>query len=177
MINDKAKLAVEIVEALLAMGEQSGEEARRQGESIHAKLVLYKDLPGEADVEREHLPGKRSRTHQKLVLNGSTVHLGWSSYADGRLAEIFVDLHKGGSSIRGLCSGFAIAVSLGLQHGVPLQEFVDAFVGTRFEPSGPVIGEGSSVTYASSLLDLVFQELAASFGASEPEDVPDLVHV
>ncbi|HTQ81827.1 MAG TPA: vitamin B12-dependent ribonucleotide reductase, partial [Pseudolabrys sp.] len=81
---------------------------------------------------------------------------------DGRLGEIFVDMHKEGAALRSLLNNFAIAISLGLQYGVPLEEYVDAFTFTRFEPQGPVQGN-DSIKYATSILDYVFRELAVSY--------------
>src|SRR5204863_7696600 len=92
-------------------------------------------------------------------------------YDDGRLGEIFIDMHKEGAALRSLLNNFAIAVSLGLQYGVPLDEYVDAFTFTRFEPSGPVQGN-DSIKYATSILDYVFRELAVSYLARF-----DLAHI
>ena len=89
----------------------------------------------------------------------------------GRIGEIFIDMHKEGAALRSLLNNFAIAVSLGLQYGVPLEEYVDAFTFTRFEPSGPVQGN-DSIKYATSILDYVFRELAVSY-----LDRFDLAHV
>jgi len=90
------------------------------------------------------------------------VYLRTGEYDDGRLGEIFIDMHKEGAALRSLLNNFAIAVSLGLQYGVPLDEYVDAFTFTRFEPSGPVQGN-DSIKYATSILDYVFRELAVSY--------------
>ncbi len=83
-------------------------------------------------------------------------------YDDGRIGEIFIDMHKEGAALRSFINNFAIAVSLGLQYGVPLEEYVDAFTFTRFEPAGPVQGN-DSIKYATSILDYVFRELAVSY--------------
>src|SRR4029453_9310272 len=83
-------------------------------------------------------------------------------YDDGRLGEIFIDMHKEGAALRSLLNNFAIAVSLGLQYGVPLEEYVDAFTFTRFEPTGPVQGN-DSIKYATSILDYVFREFVCSY--------------
>jgi ribonucleoside-diphosphate reductase alpha chain len=83
-------------------------------------------------------------------------------YDDGRIGEIFIDMHKEGAALRSFINNFAIAVSLGLQYGVPLDEYVDAFTFTRFEPAGPVQGN-DSIKYATSILDYVFRELAVSY--------------
>jgi ribonucleoside-diphosphate reductase alpha chain len=96
------------------------------------------------------------------VVGGHKVYLRTGEYDDGRLGEIFIDMHKEGAALRSLLNNFAIAVSLGLQYGVPLDEYVDAFTFTRFEPSGPVQGN-DSIKYATSILDYVFRELAVSY--------------
>src|SRR4029079_12751795 len=83
-------------------------------------------------------------------------------YEDGRLGEIFIDMHKEGAAFRSLMNNFAIAISVGLQYGVPLEEFVEAFTFTRFEPAGPVIGN-DSIKSATSVLDYIFRELAVSY--------------
>jgi ribonucleoside-diphosphate reductase alpha chain len=112
--------------------------------------------------EREKLPDRRKGYTQKAVVGGHKVYLRTGEYDDGRLGEIFIDMHKEGAALRSLLNNFAIAVSLGLQYGVPLDEYVDAFTFTRFEPQGPVQGN-DSIKYATSILDYVFRELAVSY--------------
>ena len=112
--------------------------------------------------ERERMPDRRKGYTQKAVVGGHKVYLRTGEYDDGRLGEIFIDMHKEGAALRSLLNNFAIAVSLGLQYGVPLEEYVDAFTFTRFEPSGPVQGN-DSIKYATSILDYVFRELAVSY--------------
>jgi ribonucleoside-diphosphate reductase alpha chain len=112
--------------------------------------------------ERERMPDRRKGYTQKAVVGGHKVYLRTGKYEDGRLGEIFIDMHKEGAALRSLLNNFAIAVSLGLQYGVPLEEYVDAFTFTRFEPSGPVQGN-DSIKYATSILDYVFRELAVSY--------------
>jgi ribonucleoside-diphosphate reductase alpha chain len=112
--------------------------------------------------ERERMPDRRKGYTQKAVVGGHKVYLRTGEYDDGRLGEIFIDMHKEGAALRSLLNNFAIAVSLGLQYGVPLDEYVDAFTFTRFEPSGPVQGN-DSIKYATSILDYVFRELAVSY--------------
>ena len=121
--------------------------------------------------ERERMPDRRKGYTQKAVVGGHKVYLRTGEYDDGRLGEIFIDMHKEGAALRSLLNNFAIAVSLGLQYGVPLDEYVDAFTFTRFEPSGPVQGN-DSIKYATSILDYVFRELAVSYLARF-----DLAHV
>jgi ribonucleoside-diphosphate reductase alpha chain len=112
--------------------------------------------------ERERMPDRRKGYTQKAVVGGHKVYLRTGEYDDGRLGEIFIDMHKEGAALRSLLNNFAIAVSLGLQYGVPLDEYVDAFTFTRFEPSGPVQGN-DSIKNATSILDYVFRELAVSY--------------
>jgi ribonucleoside-diphosphate reductase alpha chain len=121
--------------------------------------------------ERERMPDRRKGYTQKAVVGGHKVYLRTGEYDDGRLGEIFIDMHKEGAALRSLLNNFAIAVSLGLQYGVPLDEYVDAFTFTRFEPSGPVQGN-DSIKYATSILDYVFRELAVSYQSRF-----DLAHV
>ncbi len=121
--------------------------------------------------EREKLPNRRKSYIQKAAVGGHKVYLHTGEYADGRLGEIFIDMHKEGAAFRSLMNNFAIAISLGLQYGVPLEEYVDAFTFTRFEPSGPVQGN-DAIKYATSILDYVFRELAVSYLGRN-----DLAHV
>ena len=112
--------------------------------------------------EREKMPDRRKGYTQKAVVGGHKVYLRTGEYDDGRIGEIFIDMHKEGAALRSFINNFAIAVSLGLQYGVPLEEYVDAFTFTRFEPAGPVQGN-DSIKYATSILDYVFRELAVSY--------------
>ena len=112
--------------------------------------------------ERERLPNRRKSYIQKAVVGGHKVYLHTGEYEDGRLGEIFIDMHKEGASFRSLMNNFAIAISLGLQYGVPLEEYVEAFTFTRFEPSGFVQGN-DAIKNATSILDYVFRELAISY--------------
>jgi ribonucleoside-diphosphate reductase alpha chain len=112
--------------------------------------------------EREKLPDRRKGYTQKAVVGGHKLYLRTGEYDDGRIGEIFIDMHKEGAALRSLVNNFAIAISLGLQFGVPLEEYVDAFTFTRFEPSGPVQGN-DSIKYATSILDYIFRELAVSY--------------
>jgi hypothetical protein len=105
---------------------------------------------------------RRGGYTQKARVGGQKIYLRTGDYADGRLGEIFIDMHKEGATFRSLMTNFAIAVSLGLQHGVPLEEFVDAFTATRFEPAGPVEGN-EKIKRATSILDYIFRELAVSY--------------
>jgi hypothetical protein len=111
---------------------------------------------------RRPLPARRTGTTQKAVIGGHKLFLSTGEYEDGRLGEIFIALHKEGPAFRGLMDAFAIAVSLGLQHGVPLADFVEAFTFTRFGPGGTVEGD-PAVPAASSMLDYVFRNLAVNY--------------
>ena len=121
--------------------------------------------------ERRRLPHRRAGYTQKATLAGHKVYLRTGEYEDGTLGEIFIDMHKEGAAYRSLMNSFAIAISLGLQHGVPLEEFVDAFVFTRFEPNGMVVGN-ERIKMATSVIDYIFREVAISY-----LDRNDLSHV
>jgi ribonucleoside-diphosphate reductase alpha chain len=120
----------------------------------------------ETFIERERirrrLPDRRKGYIQKATVGGHKVYLHTGEYDDGQLGEVFIDMHKEGAAFRSLMNNFAIAVSIGLQYGVPLDEFVEAFVFTRFEPAGPVTGN-DSIRSATSILDYLFRELAVSY--------------
>ena len=112
--------------------------------------------------ERERLPDRRKGYTQKAVVGGHKVYLRTGEYQDGRLGEIFIDMHKEGAAFRWLMNNFAIAISLGLQYGVPLEEYVEAFTFVRFEPAGFVQGN-DAIKNATSILDYIFRELAISY--------------
>lgn len=117
-------------------------------------------------TQRIRLPDRRKGYIQKATVGGHKVYLHTGEFDDGSLGEIFLDMHKEGAAFRSLMNNFAIAVSLGLQYGVPLDEYVDAFVFTRFEPAGQVTGN-DRITKATSILDYIFRELAISYLARE----------
>ena len=119
-------------------------------------------MPARQKSNREALPARRSGYTQKAAIGGHKLFLSTGEYENGRLGEIFIALHKEGSAFRGLMDAFAIAVSLGLQHGVPLEEFVEAFTFTRFGPAGAVEGD-PAVLAATSLIDYVFRNLAVNY--------------
>lgn len=116
----------------------------------------------ERQTVRRKLPDRRKGYIQKAAVGGHKVYLHTGEYEDGEIGEIFIDMHKEGAAFRSLMNNFAISVSIGLQYGVPLDEFVDAFVYTRFEPSGAVTGN-DSIRSATSILDYVFRELGVSY--------------
>ncbi|MDG1455535.1 MAG: hypothetical protein P8R38_04955, partial [Planctomycetota bacterium] len=119
--------------------------------------VVYRYL-----ARRRRLPHRRNGYTQKAIVGGHKVYLRTGEYDDETLGEIFLDMHKEGAAFRSLMNNFAICVSLGLQHGVPLEEFVEAFTFTRFEPNGIVSGN-RSIKMATSVLDYVFRELAINY--------------
>ena len=133
----------------------SHEDQKRDGQGPPASPVARLS-------RRERLPNRRGGYTQKARVGGQKIYLRTGDYADGRLGEILIDMHKEGATFRSLMNNFAIAVSLGLQHGVPLEEFVDALTATRFEPAGPVEGN-EKIKRATSILDYIFRELAVSY--------------
>ncbi|MFW0778001.1 MAG: vitamin B12-dependent ribonucleotide reductase [Rickettsiales bacterium] len=114
------------------------------------------------ESERRKLPERRKGYTQKAAVGGHKVYLRTGEYEDGKLGEIFIDMHKEGAAFRSLMNNFAISVSIGLQYGVPLEEYVDAFTFTRFEPSGMVEGN-EAIKMSTSILDYIFRELAISY--------------
>jgi ribonucleoside-diphosphate reductase alpha chain len=120
----------------------------------------------EVERSRRRLPDRRKGYIQKASVGGHKVYLHTGEYEDGELGEIFIDMHKEGAAFRSLVNNFAIAISIGLQYGVPLEEFVDAFIFTRFEPAGEVKGN-EAVRSATSILDYVFRELGVSYLARD----------
>ncbi|MGE5537213.1 MAG: vitamin B12-dependent ribonucleotide reductase [Gemmatimonas sp.] len=142
------------------------EAAPTQKAAIIAERIVEKFVAG-----RQRLPQRRKGYTQKAIVGGHKVYLRTGEYEDGRIGEIFIDMHKEGAAFRAMMNNFAIAVSIGLQYGVPLEEFVEAFTFTRFEPSGMVEGN-EAIKMATSILDYTFRELAISYlGRS------DLAHV
>ena len=120
--------------------------------------------------KRFSMPDRRKGYIQKATIGNHKVYLHTGEYEDGKIGEIFIDTSKEGELVKALMNNFAIAVSLGLQYGVPLDEFISAFVGTKFEPSGKVFGN-DRIMSASSILDYIFRELAISYQNRE-----DLAH-
>ena len=119
-------------------------------------------LDSPSQVQRKRLPDRRKGYIQKSVVGGHKVYLHTGEYDDGALGEIFIDLHKEGAAFRSLMNNFAISISIGLQYGVPLEEYCDAFLFTRFEPAGEVRGN-AAIRHATSILDYIFRELAVSY--------------
>ena len=178
LYRDGSKLSQPLQSQLIADEEDEDELEAFMEKSATARVTGLAEKVVEKVVERitvirerERMPDRRKGYTQKAVVGGHKVYLRTGEYDDGRLGEIFIDMHKEGAALRSLLNNFAIAVSLGLQYGVPLEEYVDAFTFTRFEPSGPVQGN-DSIKYATSMLDYVFRELAVSY-----LDRFDLAHV
>ena len=120
--------------------------------------------------DRSKMPDRRKGYIQKITIGNHKIYLHTGEYDDGKVGEIFIDMNKEGELVKSLMNNFAIAISLGLQYGVPLDEFVDAFIETKFEPSGEITGN-DRILNASSILDYIFRELAISYLGRE-----DLAH-
>jgi len=148
---------------VVASKDQSTQQNK---ENILANLNKNSDRGG----KRFGMPDRRKGYIQKATIGDHKVYLHTGEYEDGKIGEIFIDTSKEGELVKALMNNFAIAVSLGLQYGVPLDEFISAFVGTKFEPSGKVHGNDRILT-ATSILDYIFRELAISYQNRE-----DLAH-
>lgn len=176
LYRDGSKLSQPLAAALVE-GDDEAEEVLASGTpqeraTVIAEKVVERIIVKEAvRSHREKLPQRRKGYTQKAMVGGHKVYLRTGEYDDGSLGEIFIDMHKEGAGFRAMMNNFAIAVSVGLQYGVPLEEFVDAFTFTRFEPAGMVQGN-DSIKNATSILDYVFRELAVSY-----LDRTDLAHV
>jgi ribonucleoside-diphosphate reductase alpha chain len=152
----------------VALFEES--EPKTPAQKIVEKIV-YRYL-----AKRRRMPQRRKGYTQKAIVGGHKVYIRAGEYTDGTIGEIFIDMHKEGAAFRSLMNCFAISVSLGLQYGVPLEEYIDAFVFSRFEPSGPVVGN-DRIKMATSIIDYIFRELAITYlgrhdlGQVTPEDL------
>jgi ribonucleoside-diphosphate reductase alpha chain len=166
LYRDYSKLS----QPLNTMSEEEVEEIIEKKENNDivkiAEKIIHRYI-----AKRRRLPDRRSGYTQKAKINGQTVYIRTGEYENGELGEIFIDMAKEGAAFRSLLNNFAIAVSLGLQHGVPLEEFVEAFIFTRFEPSGPVSGN-RRIKMSTSVIDYIFRELAVSYLGRN-----DLAHV
>ena len=134
--------------------------SNKTNESIENKNLRFKSN------SRFKMPDRRKGYIQKAQIGDHKVYLHTGEYDDGRIGEIFIDTNKEGELVKAMMNNFAIAISLGLQYGVPLDEYVDAFIDTKFEPSGTVVGN-DRILSASSILDYVFRELAISYLGKE----------
>ncbi|ODN68438.1 Vitamin B12-dependent ribonucleotide reductase [Methylobrevis pamukkalensis] len=166
LIADDEDEAEDAVEAIVA------EKSAAARAAVAAEKIVERIIEREIRIrDREKLPGRRKGYTQKAIVGGHKVYLRTGEYDDGRLGEIFIDMHKEGAAFRAMMNNFAIAISLGLQYGVPLEEYVEAFTFTRFEPAGMVQGN-DAIKNATSILDYVFRELAVSYLGRH-----DLAHV
>ncbi|MEM9495530.1 MAG: vitamin B12-dependent ribonucleotide reductase [Pseudomonadota bacterium] len=179
LYRDGSKLSQPLSTMLLAERDEEGEEDTLADELADAPTAQKSKIVAERIVERiiertpgrRRLPDRRKGYIQKAIVGGHKVYLHTGEFDDGEIGEVFIDMHKEGAAFRSLMNNFAIAVSLGLQYGVPLEEFVDAYVFTRFDPSGPVQGN-DQIKNATSILDYIFRELAISYLGRN-----DLAHV
>ncbi len=177
LYRDGSKLSQPLASQVLALDDDEDEiedilaSPQVARTTIITERVVEKVIERIVSRERERLPQRRKGYTQKAIVGGHKVYLRTGEFDDGRLGEIFIDMHKEGAAFRSLMNNFAIAISIGLQYGVPLDEFVDAFTFTRFEPAGMVIGN-DSIKNATSVLDYLFRELAVSYLSRT-----DLAHV
>jgi ribonucleoside-diphosphate reductase alpha chain len=176
LYRDGSKLSQPLAAALVE-DDEDAEETLATGSVPEKAVVLAEKIVEKVVIKeivrrhREKLPERRRGYTQKAIVGGHKVYLRTGEYQDGTLGEIFIDMHKEGAAFRAMMNNFAIAVSVGLQYGVPLEEFVDAFTFTRFEPAGMVQGN-ETIKNATSILDYIFRELAISY-----LDRTDLAHV
>jgi ribonucleoside-diphosphate reductase alpha chain len=176
LYRDGSKLSQPLAAALVEDDEEAEEilatgTAQEKAQVLAEKIVEKVIVKEIVRSNREKLPERRKGYTQKAIVGGHKVYLRTGEYQDGKLGEIFIDMHKEGAGFRAMMNNFAIAVSVGLQYGVPLEEFVDAFTFTKFEPAGMVQGN-EAVKNATSILDYIFRELAISY-----LDRTDLAHV
>ncbi|WP_226782621.1 vitamin B12-dependent ribonucleotide reductase [Oceaniglobus trochenteri] len=176
LYRDGSKLSQPLAAALVEDDEEA-EEILASGSDREKAVVLAEKVVEKVIIKevvrsnREKMPQRRRGYTQKANVGGHKVYLRTGEYADGKLGEIFIDMHKEGAAFRAMMNNFAISVSMGLQYGVPLEEFVDAFTFTKFEPAGMVHGN-ETIKNATSILDYIFRELAVSY-----LDRTDLAHV
>ncbi|WP_306113945.1 MULTISPECIES: vitamin B12-dependent ribonucleotide reductase [unclassified Roseovarius] len=176
LYRDGSKLSQPLAAALVEDDDEAAEilesGSTQEKAAVLAEKIVEKVIVKEiVKSHREKMPERRKGYTQKAVVGGHKVYLRTGEYGDGSLGEIFIDMHKEGAGFRAMMNNFAIAVSVGLQYGVPLEEFVDAFTFTKFEPAGMVQGN-DSIKNATSILDYIFRELAVSY-----LDRTDLAHV
>jgi ribonucleoside-diphosphate reductase alpha chain len=168
LYRDGSKLSQPLASQVFAFDDDEEEaedivaQPQVQRTTVITERIVEKVIERVMSREREKLPQRRKGYTQKAVVGGHKVYLRTGEYEDGRIGEIFIDMHKDGAAFRSLMDAFAIAISMGLQYGVPLEEFVDAFTFTRFEPAGLVLGN-DSIKNATSILDYIFRELAVSY--------------
>ncbi|UWR01007.1 vitamin B12-dependent ribonucleotide reductase [Rhodobacteraceae bacterium S2214] len=177
LYRDGSKLSQPLAAALVEDDDEAMETlesgSMHEKAAVLAEKIVEKVIIKEVykEQERTKMPERRKGYTQKAIVGGHKVYLRTGEYEGGKLGEIFIDMHKEGAGFRAMMNNFAIAVSVGLQYGVPLEEFVDAFTFTKFEPAGMVQGN-DSIKNATSILDYIFRELAVSY-----LDRTDLAHV
>jgi ribonucleoside-diphosphate reductase alpha chain len=171
LYRDGSKLSQPLSSGLVDDIEEEEEDVVEAPMAAAAPQVIEKVVERIVRAERERLPHRRKGYTQKATVGGHKVYLRTGEYEDGRIGEVFIDMHKEGAAFRSLMNNFAIAVSIGLQYGVPLEEFVEAYTFTRFEPQGIVTGN-DAIKMSTSILDYTFRELAISY-----LDRSDLGHV
>ncbi len=165
LYRDGSKLSQPLNAALLDdddLSDEFEEKSIVEKTEIVAERIIERIIEKEGPAKRRKLPERRKGYTQKAIVGGHKVYLRTGEYNDGSIGEIFIDMHKEGAAFRSLMNNFAIAISIGLQYGVPLEEYVDAFTFTRFEPFGRVEGN-DTIKIATSLLDYLFRELAISY--------------
>jgi ribonucleoside-diphosphate reductase alpha chain len=166
LYRDGSKLSQPLSIGLSAEEEAELAEAVASGDVTAVATTIAEKVVLKHQAHRRRLPQRRGGFTQKASVGGHKVYIRTGEYEDGAVGEIFLDMHREGAAFRSLMNCFAIAVSLGLQYGVPLDEFVDAFVFTRFEPSGIVSGH-DRIKMATSVIDYVFRELAITYLARD----------
>ncbi len=176
LYRDGSKLSQPLNASLIEDEEDEDQLEEFLQQPVAAQAVTVTEKIVERVIEkvvhgRDKLPNRRQGYTQKAVVGGHKVYLRTGEFGDGRLGEIFIDMHKEGAAFRAMMNNFAIAISLGLQYGVPLEEYVEAFTFTKFEPAGMVQGN-DAIKNATSILDYVFRELAVSYLGRH-----DLAHV
>ena len=193
-IDDRTDGSVEVIDVKLnnRKTKKIGGEIKEKPENIRINNSIPKSISNKIEKEKKisaenmtafkvksnarfKMPDRRKGYIQKAQIGDHKVYLHTGEYDDGKIGEIFIDTNKEGELVKAMMNNFAIAISLGLQYGVPLDEYVDAFINTKFEPSGNVIGN-DRILSASSILDYVFRELAISYlGKEELAHTPSIV--
>jgi ribonucleoside-diphosphate reductase alpha chain len=171
LYRDGSKLSQPLQASLLDDAGELADELAEAPMAARAEIVAERIVERVIAAARRKLPDRRKGYTQKAIVGGHKVYVRTGEYEDGKLGEIFIDMHKEGAAFRAMMNNFAIAVSIGLQYGVPLDEFVEAFTFTRFEPSGMVEGN-QTIKMSTSILDYIFRELAISYLGRN-----DLAHV
>ena len=192
-INDRKDGEVEVIDVKLNNRKTKKISGKNDDEGSNEKVekIISENKPNDFKIKnndkknssvslklknnsRFKMPDRRKGYIQKVQIGDHKVYLHTGEYDDGKIGEIFIDTNKEGELVKAMMNNFAIAISLGLQYGVPLEEYVDAFIDTKFEPSGNVIGN-DRILSASSILDYVFRELAISYlGKEELAHTPSI---